>query len=771
MKIADYGKAITSYIESPTKVEKDKLKLQAGLLEEYLGDDLEYQRAVDDGFQGTKEDYYRYKSTSEEDRTFLAEGTPPPKKPRQLKDLFERINRAVLAVSSNTIAPEFIVPELETLTQEYISDGLISGEDARKFAIERKDYWDKWISENPGGTTPTFDFDNEGKATEVSQEEIIKRVNEADGGIIKGKNLGSREGFAAPALAVPAFNIARTAAMPLIRKGAEIIGGTVLGSRIADTFFPDAEEMEKEKEKIREMTKPVGFPAEPSIEIGTTTGEKPEVKIDTKETFPAEENIKPIAEGFPADTEQLPIIFENRKARLAKKALEELNPDTVTDISEIVKDYRDSKTRKAGIVTTIEGGRQRERFRPASTQPSFTEDDKLQLVNLVIDKFKEKENKLPSATELDSFLFQLSPSASSIAKKNNINLSKRKADFDRNDPAYIATQRENKQLKANENNTITNFADENFFPNTIQLKDGSTVNAEKFFIDNLVKRTELGPSRLGTYDTVLKNKDLAKLFNTNERKIEEVIKNIRNSPDFKAEYPPPRSKNYANEEAAKILKDAREYAKTLPNGELHVQNVLIQERKRIPYLNNLFKDGTLKITDYPRLVEDLNTTMDKKTGIIDKTITKTEKEMTERAMKDKGLFQVFHNVPKSSRQKNIEFLSNRYLSLYKTNTGFVKSAEAYIKNQKDNPDYEERVADFDNYLKERGLRIKIDNKFYGIDFQEMINSDTGEFTGMNRTLEYYGLPKFENGVPLKKVKKAEGGPVYGKYAEQIAKLS
>ena len=150
MKIADYGKAITSYIESPTKDQKDLLKLRA----------------------------------EEANRTFLAEGTPPPKKPKQLSDLFERINRTVLAVSSNTIAPEFIVPELETITQEYISDGLISGEDARKFAIERKDYWDKWISENPGGTTPTFDFDNEGNATEVSEEEIIKRVNEADGGRI-----------------------------------------------------------------------------------------------------------------------------------------------------------------------------------------------------------------------------------------------------------------------------------------------------------------------------------------------------------------------------------------------------------------------------------------------------------------------------------------------------------------------------------------------------------------------------------------------------------
>ena len=42
----------------------------------------------------------------------------------------------------------------------------------------------------------------------------------------------------------------------------------------------------------------------------------------------------------------------------------------------------------------------------------------------------------------------------------------------------------------------------------------------------------------------------------------------------------------------------------------------------------------------------------------------------------------------------------------------------------------------------------------------MINTETGEFSGFNRQLEYYGLPKMENGVPLtkiKKIKKASGG--------------
>lgn len=150
MKIADYGKAITSYIESPTRAQKELSKTRA----------------------------------EEASRTFLSDGTPPPRKPKQLKDLFEKINRTVLAVRSNTIQPEFILPSLEEETREYIKDGLISGEDARKFAIERKDYWDKWISENPKKTTPVFDFDNEGNATEVDQEEIIKRINEADGGRI-----------------------------------------------------------------------------------------------------------------------------------------------------------------------------------------------------------------------------------------------------------------------------------------------------------------------------------------------------------------------------------------------------------------------------------------------------------------------------------------------------------------------------------------------------------------------------------------------------------
>ena len=614
---------------------------------------------------------------------------------------------------------------------------------------------------------------------EVLDREAINRFmrdNKAEGGSI-------RQNFVAAGLAVPfASALSYPASYGLATLfglstagGAKVLGDRVtnhikdnpeilndprlkaaalsFGINLPGYIAPDADEMERERKRIQDLEK--------ERLKGT-----PPPKIETTETLPIEDKPVPRLPGFgegekidiPTSTggtipiDQGPIIFENRKARLDKKALEELNPDTVTDISEIVKDYRKSKTRPAGIFTTIEEGRKRERFRPASTQPSFTEDDKLQLVNLVIDKFKEKENKLPSSTELDSFLFQLSPSASSIAKKNKINLSKRKADYDRNDPAYIATQRENKKLKANENSTITNFAGENFFPDNIKLKNGSTVNAKKFFINNLVKRTELGPSRTGTYDTTLKNKELAKLFNTNIRKIEEVIKNIKNSSDFTADYPEPRPVNYHQKKAEERITEARKY---LTAAEL--ANVKLQE-KHLKYVNNLFKNGTLVVTDFPNLVEKINATMDKKTGKIDRSIKKTDKEMIERSKDNSGLFDISHTIPKSSEQQNIEFLRNRNFSDYKTNQGLFKSAEAYIKNETDDPEYDLRLEELDTYLKEMGQRVKIGNRFFGLD-EAMIDSETGEFLGINKQLDYYGLPKIEKGVPLKKIKKASGGGV------------
>jgi hypothetical protein len=203
------------------------------------------------------------------------------------------------------------------------------------------------------------------------------------------------------------------------------------------------------------------------------------------------------------------------------------------------------------------------------------------------------------------------------------------------------------------------------------------------------------------------------------------------------------------------IKEARKYLK--PN---ELANIKLQE-EHLKSVNDLFKNETLVVTDFPNLVERLNTTMDKKTGKIDRTIKKTDKEMIERSKHNSGLFDVSHTIERAEVEKgakNIEFLRNRNFADYKTNQGFFKSAEAYVKNEKDDPEYDLRLEELDNYLKEISQRVKIDGKFFGLD-AAMIDSETGEFLGFNRQLEYYGLPKMENGVPLKKVKKTAGGVI------------
>ena len=53
------------------------------------------------------------------------------------------------------------------------------------------------------------------------------------------------------------------------------------------------------------------------------------------ETFPAGDDIKPVVEGFPADTEKLPIIFENKK----------------TDLKDLQKNFNDKSWRDTTVIT------------------------------------------------------------------------------------------------------------------------------------------------------------------------------------------------------------------------------------------------------------------------------------------------------------------------------------------------------------------------------------------------------------------------------------
>ena len=616
---------------------------------------------------------------------------------------------------------------------------------------ETRDYYLKYLKDRPenarGGKNKIIPLKTFAPA-------FIKE-NAANGGMM-------RQNFAVGAVALPALSYPATfglaKALGIAKAG---VGATELGNNVTDylkenpevmdtpqfrgialafginipgIIAPDATEMEREAEKIREMTKPVGFPAE-TEDMPIKTGETTKPEIDTKESFPAETQQLPNVEGFPAETQQLPIIFENRKQESPKKRgqkkVEELNPDTVTEIKNIVNDYRAQKTN------------------PGKTQPTMTMENKTELVNLVLDKFKEKENRLPIYSEVVGLMPQIS-NLNEVIQYGQIELPKGKADFDRTDPQYVELMNNKFQTKAIEQNTITNFKDKSFFPETVTLKDGNIVNAKEFFEKNLAERINYGPGRKG--NPALQNKDLAKLFNTNVRKIEETVKKIKNNPDFKADYPPKREPNYGNQQATLRLKEARKYVT-----ESELANIKIQE-KNLNNLNTKFKKGELIVTDYPNLVKALNTTLDKETGILDYSIKKTKKEMIERSKDNSGLFDISHTIPKTSGQKNIEFLKNRNILDYKTNQGLFKSMESYVKNKMDDPNYDLRLEEFDNYMKEMNQLVKIGNRFFGKE-QAMINSETGELLGINSQLEYFGLPKFENGVPLKKVKKADGGSI------------
>jgi len=526
-----------------------------------------------------------------------------------------------------------------------------------------------------GGITFASDLAKPVDKFEVQQIDLFNQFNKrnprADGG---------RAGYFAGAL-VQGANVAKPIVSPLLRKGAEIIGGTALGKRLSDTFLTKKEDEDKK-------------------EIIPSDDKKP--------------NIEP-----PND----PLEDAIGAVELAT---------TANDIKKIVEDFRAQKTS------------------PGSSQPKMTNLEKSDLLKSVVNKFKQDQNRMPSFTEVKNFLPSF-PNLKEVIDYSQLELSKQKADYDRSDPAYIKTMEDKAQGKALEGNTISIFGQKNFYPENVTLPNGDVVNAKTFFEENFAKRVQLGPGREETKALTLNNKELAKIFNTNVRKIEKATKIIKDSPDFKAEYPPPRPANYGNLVAIERLKEARKYLT-----EAELTNIKSQEQQ-LNNLNTMFKTGELVVTDFPNLVKAINTTLDKETGKLDFSIKKSAEQMIKRSKNNDGLFDISHTIPKTSKQKNIEFLRNRNILDYKTNQGLFKSFEAYVRNKKDDPEYNLRLQEFDAYMKEMGQRVKIGNKFFGLD-EKMFDSVTGEHTGINRALEYFGLPKFENGVPLR-AEKYGGGSV------------
>jgi len=84
---------------------------------------------------------------------------------------------------------------------------------------------------------------------------------------------------------------------------------------VPGVIAPDATEIDKESKKIREMTKPVGFPADPPIKPDIKTGDNTPPKLDTVEQFPKEEKL-PDTLSTPMPDPEGPQIYYNRDAEL-----------------------------------------------------------------------------------------------------------------------------------------------------------------------------------------------------------------------------------------------------------------------------------------------------------------------------------------------------------------------------------------------------------------------------------------------------------------------
>lgn len=193
-----------------------------------------------------------------------------------------------------------------------------------------------------------FDPSQETYEEYLQRKNLDRPFNAQDGGRVNF----AAAGLALPALSYPAsFGLAKIFGLTTAGVGTKELGDKVtdyiqnnpdvlndprfkaaalsFGINLPGYIAPDADEMEREAEKIREMTKPVGFPAEPQIDVPLTTGEKPQIKIDTKESFPAETEKLPITSGETKPIVQGPIIFENRKAKEIKKTFDKVDKEYI----------------------------------------------------------------------------------------------------------------------------------------------------------------------------------------------------------------------------------------------------------------------------------------------------------------------------------------------------------------------------------------------------------------------------------------------------------
>ena len=148
MKIADYGKAITSYIESPTTAQKLKSKEKALLLAERDNVNTPDLEQSPDSFLRPGETLEDFDVTFRRPnliggRVHLANGSTPKAKPFTLDQFKDKANIYVGALQNKSLPLADIKSALNKFTQKGIDDGMFTADEAIKVVMDlRSSYRD-----------------------------------------------------------------------------------------------------------------------------------------------------------------------------------------------------------------------------------------------------------------------------------------------------------------------------------------------------------------------------------------------------------------------------------------------------------------------------------------------------------------------------------------------------------------------------------------------------------------------------------------------------
>ena len=352
-----------------------------------------------------------------------------------------------------------------------------------------------------------------------------------------------------------------------------------------------------------------------------------------------------------------------------------------------------------------------------------------ELHKLAANKFRELYGRDPSVTEMVKYtgrerhntarIFKNYPEelGSLLPMKDYILITPKTVDTKLTEE-YTERDRFALLNEAMEFDTVRTYKDEVFFKND-ERRD--------FFIDNFIKRANFGLNRKGSPG--LTYKELAKEFNMSQGQVSKVIQVLQKDPLISSQLDRPefRDSSYHGTVSVQTLAEGRRQLAEWERSNVDIQDNKVTEVNKI--LSKLTLDEVKE--QYPQIITDfkwkLVKTGDDKGKIIevDRPEEKLEKDI-------KKAFSIEHGKNKSTREVDIQRLTNRFFTTKKNNDLLV-SIKAYIKREG------ESSPEINEWLTERGIRIIVDKKSYGAPAEVMFNSKTGEHVNFNKALEFYGL--------------------------------